>query len=98
MVISITNETMRSDETPHTARYLGSADGWEEWEVSWLPGRVLSRNQAVTAMTIAETVARGLEPGGKLWRFVDGWASELGLQGLDAVARAAEPVRAEVQA
>jgi hypothetical protein len=98
MVINITAETIKSDETPHAARFLGPAVGREQWEFSWLPGRVLGRNEAVTAMTIAETVARGLEPGSTLWPFIDGWASKLGLEGLDAVARASEPVQPEAGA
>src|SRR6266568_3830976 len=79
---------MSSPDTPHTATAKG--DGWE---VSWLPGRTLDRNQAVTAMTIADIVGgRGVglseDP---IWPHLDNWAAELGLSGPDAVVRASEP-------
>ena len=44
MNIRITDEAMTSDTTPHSGRAEG--DGWT---VTWLPGRVLTRNQATTA-------------------------------------------------
>ena len=86
MGITITDRLMHSAETRHTAELT---DGG--WEASWLPGHALDRNQAITAMTIAETVGHGLEPGDRLWPAVGAWAAELGLTGPDAVARAAEP-------
>jgi hypothetical protein len=79
---------MTSADTPHTA--TAASDGWE---VSWLPGRALDRNQATTAMTIADIVGRrgvGLSDN-PVWPFLDGWAAELGLSGPDAVVRASEP-------
>ena len=88
--IRITDTYMTSPNTPHTASATG--DGWE---VSWLPGRTLDRNQATTAMTIADMVGgRGVglsdDP---IWPFLDNWAAELGLSGPDAVVRASEPPR-----
>lgn len=55
MSIRITDEPMTSDTTPDSARAHG--DGWA---LTWLPGRVLTRNQAITAMVLAETVAGGV--------------------------------------
>ena len=86
--ITITDTTMTSPATPHTATTTG--DGWE---VSWLPGRTLTRNQATTAMTIADMVGgtgvpRADDP---IWLFLDGWAAELGLTAPGAVARVSEP-------
>jgi hypothetical protein len=93
MALTITDTAMHSTDTPHTARWAG--DGWT---VSWLPPeRALNRNEAVTAMTIAEVVGRGGTPGHELmsgdplWPHIDQWASELGIGGPDAVARASEP-------
>ncbi len=51
MALTVTDKIMRSGQTPHTASPAG--DGWE---VSWRPGRVLTRNQAVTAMMLAQLV------------------------------------------
>jgi hypothetical protein len=93
--IKITGTHMSSPATPHTARAAG--DGWE---VSWLPGRTLTRNGAITAMVIATIVGdRGVgladDP---IWPHLDGWAGELGLSGADAVARASEPPLPDGQA
>lgn len=85
--IKISDTHMSSPATPHTA--TATEQGWQ---VSWLPGRVLDRNQATTAMVIANIAAsRNLTPGDKLWPHLDNWASELGLSGPDAVVRASEP-------
>ncbi len=81
MNIRITDEAMTSDTTPHSARAEG--DGWA---VTWLPGRVLTRNQATTAMVLAETAADGTgDHTDKRWLFIEGWANELGITGTDAV-------------
>jgi hypothetical protein len=91
MATTITDKLMRSTKTTHTARLTDAG-----WEVSWLPGRVLDRNQAVTAMQIAAHVGGGVglhdDP---IWPHIDGWARELGLTGPDAVVRASEPQPAE---
>ena len=85
--ITITDTTMTSLATPHTATATGGG-----WEVSWLPGRTLTQNQATTAMTIADMVGgtgvpRADDP---IWLFLDGWAAELGLTAPGAVARISE--------
>lgn len=87
-MIHIADSSMRCDDSPHYARLIKVENGWERWEVSWLPGRVLGRNQAISAMTIAERVGRGIEIGDKLWPFLDAWAAELELSGPGAVALA----------
>lgn len=61
--------------------------------MSWLPGRTLDRNQAITAMVIASTVGgngvpRAYDP---IWMHLDGWAAELSLTAPSAVVRASEP-------
>jgi hypothetical protein len=85
---------MTSDQTRHTAAVVPGAvieGGPTAWSVSWLPGRLLLRNQAITAMTIAEVAAtREFEPGAAdpIWLHIDGWAAELGITGPHAVAEA----------
>ena len=55
MTLTITDHAMTSDHTPHTAR---PAPGHQHaWQVSWLPGRLLDRNTAITAMILADTTA-----------------------------------------
>ncbi len=89
MALTITDTVIRSDQTTHTA--LRSKSG--RWHVSWLPGRTVDRNQAITAITLAEVVgARGVRlPGDPIWPFLDNWAAELGLSGPQAVVLASEP-------
>jgi hypothetical protein len=69
MPLTITGTTMRSTSTPRTAST--TRDGG--WSVSWLPERTLTRDQAISAMTIAETASPGLEPGDHRWPHVDSW-------------------------
>jgi hypothetical protein len=87
MGIKIGADDMNSEATPHTAKR--TADGWA---VSWLAGRMLTQNEATTAMTIAEMVVERAhilaDPSSKLWWHMDGWAAELGLTGPQAVAEA----------
>jgi hypothetical protein len=90
MTLTINGTTMTSDRTPHTAQV---APGCQHiWQVSWLPGEVLDRNSATTAMILADTTAgQDLHQGHRLWPHIQGWAAELGLTGPDAIARAAQP-------
>jgi hypothetical protein len=89
MAVTITDTTMTSDQTAHTARQARSGHGWE---VSWLPGQILDRNTAITAMTLAETASEPeLHEGHRLWPHVQGWAEELGLTAPDAITRASQP-------
>jgi hypothetical protein len=61
-----------------TARYSphAAADGQGAWIVPGLPSRLLNRNQAITAMVLAERLAAGY---GDDDLFVIGWREELGL-------------------
>jgi hypothetical protein len=70
---------LRPDATADRGRYGGNA-----WVVSWIPERLFDRNQAITAMTLAERVSAGAAED---WPFIEGWAAELGLSGADVVAR-----------
>ena len=90
MTLTINDTTMTSDQTPHTAR---QADGRQHgWEVSWLPGQILDRNTAITAMILADTAAeQDLHEGHRFWPFLQGWAEEVGLTAPEAIARASQP-------
>ena len=88
MTLTITDTTMASGHTAHTARPTPDRDGWE---VSWLPGQILDRNIAITAMTLAESVGEtDLHEGHQLWPFIQSWAAELGLTAPDAITQASQ--------
>ncbi len=100
MGLKISDESMTGDRTRHIAAYLANPAGPDDpqkpyWLVSWLPGRKLTRSQAVTAVMLAETTASGLQPGDRRWPHIDAWAAELGLTGSDAVVRTSEPLDPE---
>ena len=67
---------MTSDLTP--VRCDAAADGAGGWTTTLpgLAGRVLTQNQAVTALTLAERYAAGY---GEDDPFVRGWREELGI-------------------
>ena len=89
MTLTINDTTMTSDQTVHTARHASDRNGWE---VSWLPGQILDRNSAITAMVLADTTAApGLREGHRLWPHIQNWAAELGLTGPDALTRITQP-------
>ena len=89
MTLRITDTSMTSDQTAHTARQRPDRTGWQ---VSWLPSQTLDRNTAITAMTLADlTAGQDLGEGHRLWPHIQGWATELGLTGTDAVAATSQP-------
>jgi hypothetical protein len=86
MAITILDDSMSSDRTTHRARLIpGRA---HLWEVSWLSGRRLDRDGAITAMVLADLVGSGgLQADDRQWIFAEGWAEELGLRASEAVER-----------
>ena len=81
MALTIDDTIMTSDQSAHTARQVpGRRHGWE---VSWLPGRIVDRDTAITAMILADIAATGdIHPGHRLWPAVQSWSAEVGLTGL----------------
>jgi hypothetical protein len=93
--LTITDRIMRSTNTRHTAE-LHHFEAGDAWRVSWLPRRLMDRNAAITAMTLAELASEGGAMGlndDPRWAVVDALAAELGLSGPDAVARVSETER-----
>jgi hypothetical protein len=80
MALHINDDSMPLDDSGHTARKIG--DGWV---VSWLPRRVLSRDQAISGMTLAETVCTDTIRGPARLQLLDTLAAELGMTGIEAV-------------
>jgi hypothetical protein len=93
MALTITDKIMGSDQTAHAARLCHFAAG-DAWRVSWILQRLMGRNAAITAMTLAELFSEGGGMGlhdDPRWLVVDALAAELGLSGPDAVVRISEP-------
>jgi len=89
MTVTIGDTEMTSDRSHCTARHSPARNGWE---VSWLPGQVLDRNTAITAITLADTAAEhDLHDGHPMWPFVESWAGELGLTAAEAITKTAQP-------
>ncbi len=90
MALTIDDTIMTSDQSAHTARQVpGHRHGWE---VSWLPGRIVDRDTAITAMILADIAATGdIRPDHRLWPAFQSWSAELGLTGRDAIAQASQP-------
>ncbi len=88
MAVTINDRTMTSDSTPHTARLTPGQE--HQWEVSWLPGRRVTRNDAITAMVLAETCSPAeTSERNRMQPFIQGWAAELGTTADQAVTRIA---------
>jgi hypothetical protein len=88
MALTINDRDMTSDQTPHGAR--PASGGAHQWEMSWLPGRRLTRNEAITAMVLAETTSTAdTSELDRMRPFIQGWADELGLTADQAVTRIA---------
>ena len=94
MPIQMTDTEMSSTLTSATAVYQPDADSGT-WAVSWLPGRLLTRNQAITAMTLADVLGQDVPADSGLWPHIGGWAGELGLSTAEALQLLAEAALGE---
>jgi hypothetical protein len=92
MALIITDTTITSDQSSHAASR--APDRPRGWEVSWLPGQILDRDTATTAMILADIAGKGdLHQGDRLWPVVERWAADLGLTGTDVLTQASGPLR-----
>jgi hypothetical protein len=90
MAVTILDDSMSSDRSPHSARR--ATGDRHSWEVSWLPGRHLDRNTAITAMMLADVTDPGeMHTGHRLWPHVSSWAAELALAAPEALDQIAKP-------
>ncbi len=88
MTLTITDDAITSDVTGHTARRVD----WRAdlgWRMSWLPERLLTKNEAISGMTIAEHAGSGPRS------LLDVLATELGLTGPEAARLAMAEVSTE---
>ena len=90
MALTINDDSISGDHTGHTGRLVPGPQ--RAWEVSWLPGRLLDRSSAITAMVLADMAASSTpKPGDRLWPHIESWATVIGLTAPDALARASQP-------
>ena len=90
MALTIGDGSISSDRTAHTARPVPGQE--HSWEVSWLPGRCMDRNSAITAMVLADVTGPGdVHAGHQLWAHIEGWAAELSLTAPDVLAQVSGP-------
>ncbi len=75
MSLFITADEIVSDTTAHTARRVSD----QGWELSWLPGRRFTGNQAISAMTAAEELHKQPGPRDRIWWHIESWMAELAL-------------------
>lgn len=95
MTLKIEDTEITSPDTQH----LAVRKSLTEWRVTWLPHKLLTRNQAITAMTIAATVGASdheITRTDPIWRHFTGWAAELGIPPEYAARNAAKPRMMEV--
>ncbi len=86
MTRRINDDHISSDHTTHAARMTPGDE--RAWEVSWLPGRRLDCNTAITAMVLADAVGSGApDRDPRLRRYVEVWAASLGLSTPGALAQ-----------
>ena len=88
MAIKFSPDAMTCGLSGHSAH----RDDEGAWSVSWLPGHTFGRNEAITALSIAEAFAQIADDAGtydRLWPHITGWAAELGLGAVDVVDAAA---------
>ena len=86
MGLTINDDSITGDRTRHAARRAPGHPG--AWEVSWLPGQLMTRNTAITAMILADIAStETLHHRHRLWPHIQGWAAELGLTAPDALTR-----------
>jgi hypothetical protein len=83
-MITMDDDRIVSDSTSHYA--MLATEFW--WVLSWLPGRVVTENQALTGILIAEELNAAPAPDdlSSLQGWIDTWASGLGLSGIAATA------------
>ncbi|MEU7839256.1 hypothetical protein [Nonomuraea sp. NPDC049129] len=69
---------MTSDDCPNVAELLAGG-----WTVTGYPGRLFDRNQAITAMLLAELLALTLPTNERLALLAGCWRTELGISEAD---------------
>jgi hypothetical protein len=75
MTLSIQDDGITSNHSPFTARLLPGDQ--PRWEVSWLPGQLMDRNHALTAMALADATSADAQTGHQLSMNTINYAAKL---------------------
>ncbi|MTE16672.1 hypothetical protein [Nocardia aurantiaca] len=87
MALRISGRAITSDRTPETA-YLVPGPGGGTWALSWLPGRDLTREQAIDGMALDEILSDPTPADGEFALEIAALRAEsLGMRLEDAVVR-----------
>ncbi|MEV4078368.1 hypothetical protein [Nonomuraea fuscirosea] len=78
MTLTITDTHMTSDDCPNLAELRG-----RRWSVTGYPGRTFDRNQAITAMLLAELLTQRPFPEDRIELLAATWRAELGITEAD---------------
>ncbi|MBT2224450.1 hypothetical protein [Nonomuraea sp. NEAU-A123] len=78
MGLSITDTRMTSDACPNVAELQD-----RRWTVTGYPGRTFDRNQAITAMLLAEVLTERPFPEDRIELLATSWRAELGITEAD---------------
>ncbi|GAB2563659.1 hypothetical protein [Nocardia heshunensis] len=84
----MTDRSITSDVTPEIAYYIPDPDGGR-WMLTWLPGRLLTHEQAVAGMRLDEMLSDPLLEGEAALRAGGECAASLGLELAEVVVRLA---------
>lgn len=88
MTLHLTDRSITSDITPEAAYHLPDhGDG--RWMLTWLPGRILTREQAIQGMRLDELLSDPRVDGEAVLRSAAIQAAALGLDPTDVVVRLA---------
>ncbi len=81
MSLRVNSERITSEVTGVSAKFHpdAGADGEGAWVLSAMPGRLLTRDEALTAMVLAGIYATNPPPEDDVWHYVRGWREKLGL-------------------
>ena len=82
MTLTITDTHMTSDDCPNVAELRGC-----RWSVTGYPGRTFDRNQAITAMLLAELLTQRPFPEDRIELLAVTWRAELGIKRTDRTPR-----------
>ncbi|MEV0348643.1 hypothetical protein AB0H88_22940 [Nonomuraea sp. NPDC050680] len=78
MTLTITDTHMTSDDCPNVTELRGG-----RWSFTGYPGRTFDRNQAITAMLLAELLAQRPFPEDRTELLAASWRAELGITEAD---------------